>query len=139
MAPCLAYAEPTDLSDSNWQVMLVILAAIAAVVVLVLVPIGVARRRGSRWAGGIVVASLLWGVLTAASVACMVLMQYQRERDRNLDLRTGYAPAPSPTGAPSWPWGLWLILAAVYGALLAAGYWGRARRESAGPTRLPPH
>jgi hypothetical protein len=129
MAHLLAYAEPTDLSGSDWQVVLIALAVIAGVGVLAVVPIGVARRRGSRWAAGIAVASLLWGLGTAGSLIQTAMAQRQWVQTMQLDLRTGYGDPHSRAGAPGWPWGLWLVLAGIYAVLLGAGWWRRGGKS----------
>ena len=130
MTWALAYAEQADLSGSGWTIVLLDLVVIVAVAILAAVPIGVSRQRGNPWAGNIVVATLLWGFITAGALLYTVWVQTNWQQERLRLIATGYFDPRSQTGAPNRPWWLWIGLGIVYVVLIGAAL---ARRSSPEP------
>jgi hypothetical protein len=126
----LAYAEQSDLSGSGWTIVLLGLAVIVAVAILAAAPIGVARGRGNPWAGNIVVATLLWGLVTGGSLLYTVWVQTNWQQERSRLIATGYFDPRSQMGAPSQPWWLWIGLGVAYAALIGAALSRRPSDES---------
>lgn len=130
MAFSLASAEVTDLSGSGWWIVLIDLGVIAAVAVLALVPMVVARTRFHPRTEGIIAGAFLWGLVTAGSMTYTAITQYQWLRERSLLIKTGYYEPQNDPGAPAWPWGLWVMGLVGYGVLV--GY-SLSSKKSAGP------
>ena len=115
----LAIAEKTDLSGSQWVVMLIGLFVIGVVAILALVPIGLARHRGHRRAEAITAATLVWGVAAAASVIYFWLAELDWSKQFRREIMSGDVDPKNAIAAPAWPWAGWAILAAAYLALIA--------------------
>jgi hypothetical protein len=126
MAYFLASAERTDLSGSQWSVMLIGLAVLVGVTVLTAVPILMARRRGHRRAEAVTVGAIFWGVLSAGGVLWYCLAKLQWTKAYQTDLMTGYLDPRDMSGEPAFPWRLWVVLAVLFCALLAWAFSAKA-------------
>lgn len=118
MFPLPAYAQPTDLSDSNLSFILIALGLIILAALLAILPIALAHARYHRHARAILMFALLWAFLTAGSSILTASAQLKWSKEQLLLLKTGYLDPADTTGAPGRPWPLWIILAIVYLALL---------------------
>jgi len=129
MSCLLASAERTNLSSSQWLVILTGLAVLAGVTVLTAVPIGLARRRWGGRGEGVTVAAVFWGVLSAGSVLWYCLAKLQWSEQYQALILSGYYDPRDLSGEPAWPWPLWTLLAVLYCALIAWSLrWKRAPR-----------
>ena len=117
-ADILASAEKTYLSGSELVIVVIALGVIVAAAVVALVPIGIALHRYHPQANGIVAVALLWGVLAAGSVIRTVDAQLTWSKEWLTLVNTGYYDPHDASGAPIWPWLLWIVLAAAYGVLM---------------------
>jgi MFS superfamily sulfate permease-like transporter len=113
----VAVAEKTDLSGSQWAVMLIGLLVIGVTAVLALIPIGLARYRRHRRADGITTATLVWGVATAASIIYFWLAKLTWVKEFRQEIMSGNIDPKNAVAPPAWPWAAWSILAATYIAL----------------------
>jgi hypothetical protein len=118
MIHLLASAERTDLSGSDWIIILLMLGIIAAAAVATLVPIGIARHRRLRLAGLIAVGAMLWGLAAAGSAIQTAIAEFNWSRERLRLIQTGYYDPNDTSGAPARPRVLWAALSGVYVALL---------------------
>jgi hypothetical protein len=118
MIPLIANAEQTDLSGSQWLVILICVGVIVVVAALTFVPIAVARSRLYRQADAVTVAALFWGFLTAASVIRFWLARLRWSDELTLRINTGYYDPNNASDAPLWPWLQWGILAVAYGVMV---------------------
>ena len=118
MIVLLANAEMSDLSGSTWRLILLCLAVLTVVSLLMLAPIVLARRRRHRWVEAITLGSVMWGISTAGTIVGTAFAQFKWAQDRLLLIETGYYAPDNTTDAPAWPWGIWIILALGYCALV---------------------
>ena len=116
--PLLASAEPTDLSGSQMLVVLIILLVIAVVGAMTATPIAIARRRFHRQAEAVTVAALVWGLLAAGSALYFWLAKLNWSKEYRDLIMTGYYDPQNTGDAPTWPWRLWVPLAAAFVALI---------------------
>jgi hypothetical protein len=127
----LAYAERSDLSGPGWQIVLLILGAIAVTAVLALVPIAVARARSNPWAEQIIGACILWALATAGTATYLIFLQFQTTKEDSLLLKTGYYDPRSAPPPPAWPWALGTVFTLVYAAVFVLA-WIRRDKAAAG-------
>jgi hypothetical protein len=123
----VASAVRTDLSGSQWFIILTGVAILAVVAVLTAIPIGLARRRSAGRSEGVTVAAVFWGVASAGSVLWYYLAKLRWADEYQRLVESGYYDPRDLSGQPAWPWPLWLLLAVVFCALLA---WSFRRKSS---------
>jgi amino acid transporter len=134
MTSLLAYAEPTDTSGSGTNIVLLCALFIAVVAVLGLLPIGFSRNRGNRHADIITAVSVLWSLLTIATLIYVCLAQMKWSKEYITRIQSGYFDPRDTTGAPHQPWPIWGIILFAYLALLA---WSLKQRKLPLASRLP--
>jgi hypothetical protein len=134
MFPLPAYAQPTDTSDANLSFILIALGLFILTALLALLPIALSHARYHRHARAILMSALLWGFLTAGSAILTANAHLQWSAEHLRDLKTGYLDPADTTGAPAWPWPLWIIMAVVYLALLLAAL-SQDHRPSPNPSQ----
>jgi len=125
---CLASAEGTDLSGSDWLIPLIAIGVIVFTGALAFIPIAISRYRLLDQVRGIIAATILWGIVVAGSVIWIASAGLKWSKERRLLVNTGYYDPQDNSSAPAWPWRLWLALVVVYCGLVL---WSLAQTKSA--------
>src|SRR5580658_10056509 len=93
-------------------------------VILAMAPLVIARRRGLRQWEFFVTAALFWILLTAGSGIYTALQQWRWGNEQNERFESGYYTTDQANAdAPTLPWLAWVVLLAIYAALI---YWAVA-------------
>src|SRR5512146_9051 len=114
----LASAEGTDLSGSEWGIVMIALAVIVVAAALAMLPIGIARYRRHTQHSAIAAMAVLWALVVAGTVLQTVSAELKWSREYVLMLKTGYYDPRDTSGAPEWPWRIWIALAVGFGILV---------------------
>jgi len=134
MTCLLAYAETTDTSNSGVIVGLVGLLVIGVVAALTLIPIASARYRRLRHRGAIPTLALLWGLISAGSIIYIIAAEFRWHKEWLVLVQSGYYDPRNTSGAPAWPWPLWIVLALAYAGLLTFCLVGKTMPPEAPPS-----
>jgi len=132
MALSLAYAQTADMTDSNLHLILYWIGIIAASALLALVPLTIAASRRHRQAHLVLLACVVWGVLTAGVCLYAVMQQFNWATEYALRVESGYYDPQSSTGAPALPLTTWGLLAVAYLGLITWSVW-KPRSSSSPP------
>jgi hypothetical protein len=127
--PLLAYAEQTDLSGSDWVVVLVYAGTLVLVLGLTLAPIFVAAGRRHPSARSIMAGAILWGLAAAFAGISSAGAELKWSKERLLLVESGYYDPQAKNDAPPLPWRLFGGLALAEGALLAWALAGKRPPE----------
>jgi hypothetical protein len=114
----LAYADPTDQSNPSIQIVVISAGIALGAVILALLPISIAWKRRHRQSETVVPIGILWGLATAAVCIYAYITQASSAKERMARIMSGYYDPQDNSGAPALPWGIWLLLAAVYIVLI---------------------
>ena len=123
----LAYAESTDPTSTNLLMILSGAFILAATAALAAVLTFTAKARRPRQSDIITAITLLWALLTAASLLYTVQSQMNWNKEYTLRLESGYLDPKDTADAPKLPWKLWTGLGVTYGATLA---WSLSTRRN---------
>lgn len=121
----LAYAEATDLSGSDWPLILYSALALIVAFVLALVPMIIARRRNHRQTELVLAGALVWALVAAGSVIYALFTNAKWAKENLLLIKSGYYDPATAGAGPGWPWPLWVGLAVIYVALMVLVLWPR--------------
>jgi hypothetical protein len=124
--PCLAYAEQTDLSGSQWILVLSLLGIFVAIGSLALGPVMLVARRRHRRVEEIATAFFFWALLAVWSGFAVAIAEFEWRKERLVLVESGYYDPRSNEGAPALPWATWAILAAAYAGLVGLALVGRS-------------
>jgi hypothetical protein len=124
-----ANAQPQDFSASGLMTILICAALMLGVLGLALVPLAIARRRNLP-TQNLLVGIIVWALIACGSLISAALNQMQFEKDYMSDLQSGYLNPSDMSGAPTWPWILWIALAVVYAGMLIGACVRRRGGES---------
>jgi len=128
-----AYADSTDPSSMNLLMILAGAFILAATAALAAIPIFAAKSRRPRQSDLITALTLLWALLTAASLIYSVQAQMSWKTEYTVRLMSGYLDPKDTTDAPKLPWKLWTGLGVTYAGLIG---WTVSKRQD-GPMRNP--
>lgn len=123
-----AYAQPVDLSEAGWIIVVVWAGVIIGACLLAFLPVLIAWSRRIGRHDGIVVCALLWAFLAIGITGYAINQQDNWKKEETLRIKTGLYDARGDTGAPALPWRAWAGLTVAYFSLLV---WPIVQRRSA--------
>jgi ABC-type Fe3+-siderophore transport system permease subunit len=126
LIPLLANAPRWDATQQNMLLVLTCLGGIAVAAVMAGLIAVLARRRKHPNAHPLIGVAIGWAIVATASVAYAAVTQLSWQKSHALELQSGYGDWRET--APSYPRPLWLILLAVYAALLLWAFVGAPSR-----------
>src|ERR1700722_3177775 len=126
MSFAIAYADAPD--DPNSAVLIVLVSAGLLVLSagMAFVPVCLAWARRHRHSDVIVPLAILWALIAVISFIFTFVSQYHWSKNRMVLIESGYYDPQDVSGAPSFPWVLWIGLGVVYVGLIL---WSLMRGE----------
>lgn len=115
----LANADAPDTSGSSLQLIVICLLTFALCAAAAFVPVVIAWKNKNRHADKILAAAVVWGILTAGSVAFVTNQQMSWAREKYVRITSGFYDPREETDAPTTPFATWTLLGAAYLVLVA--------------------
>jgi len=128
MLGLLARADVSVSSDWKLALVLTYLGILAALGVMVFIPIRLAKRRGHRQMELLGAAAVVWGAASAAVFLPTVTEQMKWSNEQTTLIESGYYDPQDTSAAPKWPW---VASAMVAGAYAGLTVWSLSRRRVA--------
>jgi multidrug efflux pump subunit AcrB len=117
----LAYADSTDQSATNIKLVLICAGILLVVVAVAFVPVAITWSRRHPKTEAITGLAVVWGLITAGSLAYSTTQQINWGQERLKRIYSGYYDPNDNSDTPKLPWLLWGGLAVGYVGLVAWG------------------
>jgi hypothetical protein len=117
MLSILAYADNTDNSQANLEMMLLCAVEVAVAGLMIFITMVLTQTRRHKQAEVITAVAIIWGLATIGSLTYTTVRQFKWTQEYNTRLLSGYLDPSDPSQVadqPQIPWVFWSCLAAVY-------------------------